>query len=113
MFTIDTESGFRDAILINASFGLGENVVQGSVNPDEYCVFKPTLKTGYRPILQSTWCQRWPLAIVPGSPSIAHHLRAAWIAMQGVLDAARCGVAGAAGRRSAPARNSRREDPES
>ena len=52
MFTIDTESGFRDAILINASFGLGENVVQGSVNPDEYCVFKPTLKTGSRPILQ-------------------------------------------------------------
>jgi len=52
MFTIDTESGFRDAVLINASFGLGENVVQGSVNPDEYCVFKPTLKLGHRPILQ-------------------------------------------------------------
>jgi pyruvate,water dikinase len=52
MFTIDTESGFRDAVLINASYGLGENVVQGSVNPDEYYVFKPTLKTGSRPILQ-------------------------------------------------------------
>jgi pyruvate,water dikinase len=52
MFTIDTESGFRDAVLINAAYGLGENVVQGSVNPDEYCVFKPTLKTGYKPILQ-------------------------------------------------------------
>ncbi len=39
-------------VLINASYGLGENVVQGSVNPDEYCVFKPTLKTGHRPILQ-------------------------------------------------------------
>jgi pyruvate,water dikinase len=51
MFTIDTESGFRDAVLINASYGLGENVVQGSVNPDEYLVFKPTLKTGARPIL--------------------------------------------------------------
>ena len=51
MFSIDTETGFRDAVLINASYGLGENVVQGSVNPDEYYVFKPTLKQGYRPIL--------------------------------------------------------------
>ena len=52
IFTIDTETGFRDAVLINASYGLGENVVQGSVNPDEFCVFKPTLKKGFRPILQ-------------------------------------------------------------
>ncbi len=52
MFSIDTETGFRDAVLINASYGLGENVVQGSVNPDEYTVFKPTLKSGFRPILQ-------------------------------------------------------------
>jgi pyruvate,water dikinase len=52
MFSIDTETGFRHAVLINAAFGLGENVVQGAVNPDEYVVFKPTLKTGHRPILQ-------------------------------------------------------------
>jgi pyruvate, water dikinase len=52
MFSIDTETGFREAVLINASYGLGENVVQGSVNPDEYYVFKPTLKKGFRPILQ-------------------------------------------------------------
>jgi pyruvate,water dikinase len=52
MFSIDTETGFRDAVLINAAYGLGENVVQGSVNPDEYYVFKPTLKQGHRPILQ-------------------------------------------------------------
>ncbi len=51
MFTIDTESGFKDAILINAAYGLGESIVQGSVNPDEYYVFKPTLKTGHEPIL--------------------------------------------------------------
>ncbi len=51
MFTIDTETGFRDAVLINASYGLGENVVQGSVNPDEYFVFKPTLNQGFRPII--------------------------------------------------------------
>jgi pyruvate,water dikinase len=52
MFTIDTETGFREVVLINAAYGLGENVVQGSVNPDEYYVFKPTLKTGHKPILQ-------------------------------------------------------------
>ena len=52
MFSLDTETGFRDAVLINAAYGLGENVVQGTVNPDEYTVFKPTLKQGYRPILQ-------------------------------------------------------------
>src|SRR5688572_1442476 len=52
MFSIDTETGFQDIILINAAFGLGENVVQGSINPDEYFVFKPTLKQGFRPILQ-------------------------------------------------------------
>jgi pyruvate,water dikinase len=52
MFSIDTESGFRDAVLINAAYGLGENVVQGAVNPDEYYVFKPTLQQGFRPILQ-------------------------------------------------------------
>jgi pyruvate,water dikinase len=52
MFTLDTETGFRDVVLINASYGLGETVVQGSVTPDEYTVFKPTLKEGFRPILQ-------------------------------------------------------------
>jgi pyruvate,water dikinase len=52
MFTIDTETGFRDVVLINAAYGLGENVVQGSVNPDEYYVFKPALKAGFKPILQ-------------------------------------------------------------
>jgi pyruvate,water dikinase len=54
MFTIDTETGFRDVVLIDAAYGLGENVVQGSVNPDEYYVFKPTLKDGFRPVLQKT-----------------------------------------------------------
>jgi len=51
MFSIDTETGFKNAALITAAYGLGENVVQGSVNPDEYLVFKPTLKSGFRPIL--------------------------------------------------------------
>ncbi|MFB6275069.1 MAG: phosphoenolpyruvate synthase [Halothece sp.] len=52
MFSIDTETGFKNSALITAAYGLGENVVQGSVNPDEYLVFKPTLKEGYQPILE-------------------------------------------------------------
>ncbi|MBD2577141.1 phosphoenolpyruvate synthase [Oscillatoria sp. FACHB-1406] len=51
MFSIDTETGFRNAALITAAYGLGENVVQGAVNPDEYLVFKPTLLEGFKPIL--------------------------------------------------------------
>lgn len=54
MFSIDTETGFSDVVLINASYGLGENVVQGSVNPDEFYVHKPTLKQGFKPILQKS-----------------------------------------------------------
>ncbi len=52
MFSIDTETGFREAVLINGAYGLGENVVQGAVNPDEFLVYKPTLLQGFRPILQ-------------------------------------------------------------
>ena len=52
MFSLDTETGFRDAALITAAYGLGENVVQGSIDPDEYLVFKPTLEKGFRPILE-------------------------------------------------------------
>lgn len=51
MFSIDTETGFKNAVLITAAYGLGENVVQGAINPDEFYVFKPTLKQGFRPIL--------------------------------------------------------------
>ncbi|MEM4638028.1 MAG: phosphoenolpyruvate synthase [Candidatus Woesearchaeota archaeon] len=51
MFSIDTESGFKDVVFITGSWGLGENIVQGAVNPDEYYVFKPTLKQGYKPII--------------------------------------------------------------
>ncbi|MEB3884879.1 phosphoenolpyruvate synthase [Lyngbya sp. CCY1209] len=52
MFSIDTETGFKNAVLITAAYGLGETVVQGAVNPDEYKVFKPTLREGFRPILE-------------------------------------------------------------
>ncbi len=52
MFTLDTETGFPNVVLINAIYGLGENIVQGRVGPDEYYVHKPTLRTGFRPILR-------------------------------------------------------------
>jgi pyruvate, water dikinase len=52
IFTIDTETGFRDVVLITATWGLGENVVQGAINPDEFYVFKPTLVSGFNPILK-------------------------------------------------------------
>jgi pyruvate,water dikinase len=52
MFTLDTESGFRDVVMVTSAYGLGENVVQGAVNPDEFLVFKPTLEQGKRPIIR-------------------------------------------------------------
>jgi pyruvate,water dikinase len=52
MFTLDTDSGFRDVVFITASYGLGETVVQGAVNPDEFYVYKPTLRAGKHPILR-------------------------------------------------------------
>jgi pyruvate,water dikinase len=52
IFTLDTESGFRDAVFITGAYGLGENVVQGTVDPDEFYVFKPTLRQGHRAVLR-------------------------------------------------------------
>ncbi|HEX6624426.1 MAG TPA: PEP/pyruvate-binding domain-containing protein, partial [Pyrinomonadaceae bacterium] len=51
VFTLDTESGFRDAVVVTAAYGLGEYVVQGVVTPDEWTVFKPTLKAGFNPVV--------------------------------------------------------------
>jgi pyruvate,water dikinase len=51
-FSLDTESGFRDVVFITGAYGLGENVVQGAVDPDEFYVFKPTLQQGYRKVLR-------------------------------------------------------------
>ena len=68
-FSLDTESGFRDVVLINGAYGLGENVVQGTVDPDEFYVFKPTLQMGRRTVLRRTlggkeikmvYALRWP-----------------------------------------------------
>ena len=52
MFSLDTETGFRDVVFINAAYGLGENIVQGSINPDAFYVHKPTFNKGYRAVLK-------------------------------------------------------------
>ena len=52
MFSIDTESGFSNAVYLTGAYGLGENVVQGAVNPDQFYVFKPTLEKGFKPIVE-------------------------------------------------------------
>ncbi len=51
-FSLDTESGFKNAIIINGSYGLGELIVQGAISPDEFIAFKPSLKNGYEPIIE-------------------------------------------------------------
>jgi pyruvate,water dikinase len=52
MFSLDTETGFKDVVFINATYGLGENVVQGTIDPDSFYVHKPTFKKGYRAVLK-------------------------------------------------------------
>ncbi|MGX6444318.1 phosphoenolpyruvate synthase [Neobacillus sp. K501] len=54
IFTLDTETGFKEVVFLTSAYGLGENVVKGSVNPDEFYVFKPTLKIGFKPIIAKT-----------------------------------------------------------
>ena len=51
IFTLDTESGFRDVVFVTSAYGLGENIVQGRIAPDEFYVFKPTLRQGYKPLI--------------------------------------------------------------
>jgi pyruvate,water dikinase len=67
IFTLDTESGFRDVAFITASYGLGENVVQGRVDPDEFYVHKPTFRAGYRAVLRRTLGQKErTMVLAPG-----------------------------------------------
>jgi len=69
MFTLDTETGFRDVVYITGSWGLGEYVVQGIVNPDEYYVFKPTLKEGYKAIISKKLGEKQQKLIYGKGPS--------------------------------------------
>ncbi|MBI4053942.1 MAG: phosphoenolpyruvate synthase [Candidatus Doudnabacteria bacterium] len=68
MFTLDTDSGFRDVVLINAAYGLGENVVKGVVNPDEFLVFKPTLAKAKSPVISKNLGSKHLKMIYSSSP---------------------------------------------
>jgi len=69
IFTIDTETGFKDVVYITGSWGLGEYVVKGVVNPDEFYVFKPTLKEGYRAIISKKLGAKQQRLIYSDDPS--------------------------------------------
>ncbi len=70
MFSIDTETGFRDVVFITAAYGLGENVVQGTVNPDEFYVYKPKLAEGKGPILKRQLGEKAIKMIYSGDPMV-------------------------------------------
>jgi len=72
MFTLDTESGFRDVVFITSAYGLGENVVQGAVNPDEFYVFKPTLAGGFRPIIKRQRGEKAMRMVYAGGAGVEH-----------------------------------------
>jgi len=72
MFTLDTETGFRDAVFINASYGLGETVVQGAVNPDEFYVYKPALEHGNTAILRKNLGGKAIKMIYSDNPTPGH-----------------------------------------
>jgi pyruvate,water dikinase len=74
MFTLDTDSGFRNVVFITASYGLGETVVQGAVNPDEFYVYKPTLQSGHWPILRRTLGAK-AIKMVYGEPGSGERVR--------------------------------------
>jgi pyruvate,water dikinase len=72
MFTLDTESGFRDAVFITSSYGLGETVVQGAVNPDEFYVYKPALAAGKFPILRKNLGSKAIKMVYSDNPTPGH-----------------------------------------
>ncbi len=75
MFTLDTESGFRDVVFITAAYGLGENIVQGAVNPDEFYVYKNTLLAGKAPILKRQLGEKAIKMIYTGDPMLGMSTR--------------------------------------
>ena len=74
MFTLDTDSGFRDVVFITAAYGLGETVVQGAVNPDEFYVYKPALRAGRRSVLRKNIGEK-ALKMIYGGPGSEERVR--------------------------------------
>ena len=75
MFTLDTESGFRDLVFITASWGLGESIVQGAVNPDEFYVYKPALRNGKKSIIRRNLGSKATRMIYNEDPAAAGYVR--------------------------------------
>ncbi len=80
MFTLDTESGFRDAVFITASWGLGELVVQGAVNPDEFYVYKPALRAGRQAIIRRNLGSKATRMVYAAEPGPGHWVEVAEVA---------------------------------
>jgi pyruvate, water dikinase len=74
MFTLDTDSGFRDVVFITSAYGLGETVVQGAVNPDEFYVYKPALRAGRRAVLRKNLGQK-AIKMIYGAPGAGERVR--------------------------------------
>jgi pyruvate, water dikinase len=74
MFTLDTDSGFRDVVFITSAYGLGETVVQGAVNPDEFYVYKPALRAGRRAVLRKNLGQK-AIKMIYGAPGTGERVR--------------------------------------
>ena len=72
IFTLDTESGFRDVVFVTGSWGLGENIVQGKVDPDEFYVHKPTFRQGYRAVLSRSLGGKQMRSSMPGGRASEH-----------------------------------------
>ena len=73
MFSLDTESGFRDVVFVTGAYGLGENVVQGAVDPDEFYVHKPTFEQGHRAVLRRLLGDKAVKMIFVEGETQAHH----------------------------------------
>jgi pyruvate,water dikinase len=99
MFTLDPDSGFPGVVLVNAAFGLGEAVVQGQLDPDEFWIFKPTLRTGHHALLKRKIVRKtWKLVMGAGGqpervPVAAEAQRSASLSDQEALDLGRFAVA--------------------
>ena len=80
MFTLDTDSGFRDVVFVTASYGLGETVVQGAVNPDEFYLYKPALRAGRRAVLRRNLGAK-AIKMVYGEPGSKERVRTVDVAI--------------------------------
>src|SRR2546428_390907 len=83
MFTLDTESGFRDVVFITAAYGLGEMIVQGAVNPDEFYVHKPMLEQGRPAIVRRALGSKLEKMLFAGSAEAGRATRAAGVGAGG------------------------------